>query len=88
VLEEQGVPAVDLLGAATELHRCDGYVVLVVDPQTGEADAHGPHSGLVATLEADRMRTEFDRAELTDVSVYVVRLHRPRLDGAGGDRTP
>lgn len=82
MLEEQGIPAVDLLGATAELHDCDGYVVLVVDPQTGEADAHGPHSGLVATLEADRMRNELDRADLTDVSVYVVRLHRPQSDRA------
>lgn len=77
VLEDQSLPAADLLGAAAELHRCDGYVVLVVDPQTGEVDAHGPHSGIVATLEADRMRGEFDRAELPDVGVHVVRLHRP-----------
>lgn len=64
------------------LSDCDGYVVLVVDPETGEADAHGPYDGLGATGHAQQLRSDFDRAELADVQVRVVRLHRPR-----GDRT-
>ena len=62
------------------LHDCDGYVVLTVDPETGEADAHGPFDGLGATCHAQRLRREFDRAELADVQVHIVRLHRPRPD--------
>lgn len=62
------------------LHACDGYVVLTVDPETGEADAHGPYDGLGATSHAERLRGDFDRAELADVLVRVVRLHRPRRD--------
>lgn len=59
------------------LHDCDGYVVLIVDPETGEADAHGPYDGLGATHRAQQLRTDFDRAELSDVLVQVVRLHEP-----------
>lgn len=64
-----------LVAAAEQLARCDGYIVLAVDPQTGEVDAHGPYDGLAATLKADRLRHEFDEGGLTDVSVGVVRLH-------------
>lgn len=60
------------------LHDCDGYVVLAVDPETGEADAHGPYDGLGATQRAEQLRRDFDRGELGDVLVYVVRLHWPR----------
>jgi hypothetical protein len=59
------------------LHDCDGYVVLAVDPETGEADAHGPYDGLAATCQAQRLRHDFDHAELGDVLVRIVRLHRP-----------
>lgn len=60
------------------LHDCDGYVVLAVDPETGEADAHGPYDGLGASRHAEQLRSEFDHAELADVLVRIVRLHRPR----------
>lgn len=60
------------------LYDCDGYVVLAVDPETGEADAHGPYDGLGATRHAQQLRSDFDHAELGDVLVHVVRLHRPR----------
>jgi hypothetical protein len=64
-----------LIAAAEQLGQCDGYIVLAVDPQTGEVDAHGPYDGMEATLKADRLRVEFDEGGLTDVSVGVVRLH-------------
>ena len=60
------------------LYHCDGYVVLVADPETGEADAHGPYDGLGATRHAQQLRSDFDHAELGDVLVRIVRLHRPR----------
>jgi hypothetical protein len=66
-----------LIAAAEQLGQCDGYIVLAVDPQTGEVDAHGPYDGMAATLKADRLRREFDEGGLTDVSVGVVRLHAP-----------
>jgi hypothetical protein len=64
-----------LVAAAEKLTQCDGYVVLAVDPQTGEVDAHGPFDGLTATIKADRLRHEFDSGGLEDVTVGVVRLH-------------
>jgi hypothetical protein len=64
-----------LVAAAEQLGQCDGYIVLAVDPQTGEVDAHGPYDGMAATLKADRLRHEFDEGGLNDVSVGVVRLH-------------
>ena len=45
-----------LLAAAADLDECDGYVVLVFDPETGELDAHGPYEGVEATLRAEEMR--------------------------------
>ena len=39
------VPHVDWLTAQAELDDCDGYVVLAVDPQTGEVDATARSSG-------------------------------------------
>ena len=65
-----------LIDAAAQLTQCDGYVVLAVDPQTEEVDAHGPFDGLMATLKADQLRRDFDRGGLEDVSIGVVRLHR------------
>ena len=65
-----------LVAAAEKLTQCDGYVVLAVDPQTGEVDAHGPFDGLTATIKADQLRRDFDRGGLEDVSVGVVRLHQ------------
>lgn len=64
-----------LVAAAEKLTQCDGYVVLAVDPQTGEVDAHGPFDGLTATIKADQLRRDFDRGGLEDVTVGVVRLH-------------
>ncbi|MFC5992766.1 hypothetical protein ACFQE5_00910 [Pseudonocardia hispaniensis] len=64
-----------LIAAAEKLTQCDGYVVLAVDPQTGEVDAHGPFDGLTATIKADQLRRDFDRGGLEDVTVGVVRLH-------------
>ncbi len=78
-MSDTNVHTADRLSAQiASLHACDGYVVLVVDPETGEADAHGPYDGLGATRHAQQLRREFDRAELADVMVHVVRLHRPR----------
>jgi hypothetical protein len=59
------------------LDTCDGYIVLVVDPNTDEADAHGPYDGLTATTTADRLRFDFDTDDLVDVGVSVIRLHHP-----------
>ncbi|GAA4776820.1 hypothetical protein GCM10023200_06890 [Actinomycetospora chlora] len=67
-----------LLAAAADLDECDGYVVLVFDPETGELDAHGPYEGVEATLRAEEMRREFDDDGLRDVHIRVSRLHRPR----------
>ena len=74
VLNER--PAV-LLEAAADLDECDGYVVLVFDPQTGEMDAHGPYEGVAATLRAEELRRNFDEDDLPDVVVRVSRLHLP-----------
>lgn len=74
VLNEQ--PAT-LLAAAADLDECDGYVVLVFDPETGEMDAHGPYEGFAATLRAEEMRRNFDEDGLPDVVVRVSRLHMP-----------
>ena len=47
-----------LIAAAEKLTQCDGYVVLAVDPQTGEVDAHGPFDGMTATVKADQLRRD------------------------------
>ncbi|MDD7937650.1 hypothetical protein PHK61_04350 [Actinomycetospora lutea] len=70
--------AIDWVEAQTELDRCDGYVVLAVDPQTGEVDAHGPFPGIDAVEIADDMRSTLDREGLDDVVVRVVRWHQDR----------
>ncbi|MDD7966874.1 hypothetical protein [Actinomycetospora lemnae] len=72
---------IDWIAVQTELDRCDGYVVLAVDPQTGEVDAHGPYPGLDALQTADGLRQTLDREGLHDVVVRVVRWHQQR----GGD---
>ncbi|MEJ2862526.1 hypothetical protein [Actinomycetospora flava] len=69
---------IDWVEAQTELDRCDGYVVLAVDPQTGEVDAHGPFPGMDAIEIADDMRETLDREGLDDVAVRVVRWHQDR----------
>jgi hypothetical protein len=72
---------IDWIAVQTDLDRCDGYVVLAVDPQTGEVDAHGPYPGLDALQTADGLRRTLDREGLDDVVVRVVRWHQQR----GGD---
>jgi hypothetical protein len=66
-----------LLAAVADLDECDGYVVLVFDPETGEMDAHGPYEGVAATLRAEELRRTFDHDDLADVVVRVSRLHLP-----------
>jgi hypothetical protein len=76
-LDDNGTPdEVILVKAMETLSQCDGYAVLAGDPQTGEVDAHGPFDGLTATIEADRLRRDFDSGGLEDVRVDVVRWHR------------
>jgi hypothetical protein len=69
-----------LLDRIAELDACDSYIVLVVDPQTRESDAHGPYSGPVALCVADGFRHDFDGGGLADVEVSVTRLHPPSSD--------
>ena len=78
VIMEHDDHAAALLAAAAELDGCDAYIVLVIDPETAEVDAHGPFEGVEATLRADEFRRELDRDDLRDVLVRVSRLHRPR----------
>lgn len=78
--------AIDWIGTQIDLDRCDGYVVLAADPQTGEVDAHGPFPGVAALTTADGTRARLDREGLEDIVVRVVRWHRDRADDAGGDR--
>jgi hypothetical protein len=59
------------------LDACEGYVVLIADPETQEIDVYGPYDGIQASLTADRLRGEFDTDDLADVDVRVVRWHRP-----------
>jgi hypothetical protein len=76
-LDDNGTPdEVILVKAMETLSQCDGYAVLAGDPQTGEVDARGPFDGLTATIEADRLRRDFDSGGLEDVRVDVVRWHR------------
>jgi hypothetical protein len=60
--------------AAASAQQVARYVVVAVDPQTGEVDAHGPFDGLTATLIADRLRRDFNRGGLDDVTVGVVHI--------------
>lgn len=76
--EIEQLSRIDWVEAQTELDRCDGYVVLAVDPQTGEVDAHGPFPGLDAVEIADDMRVTLDREGLDDIVVRVVRWHQDR----------
>ncbi|NMO93895.1 hypothetical protein HH311_29390 [Actinomycetospora sp. TBRC 11914] len=65
-----------LLDRAHDIDACDGYVVMVADPDTNAVDTHGPFDGMAAAVEADRRRVELDAEELHDVVVRVVRWHR------------
>ena len=58
----------------------DGFVVVVVDPVTGESDCYGPYREADAREQAQWRRLEFDFADLPDVVVGTVRWH------AEGDR--
>jgi hypothetical protein len=73
-----GVPEPDWVGSMAALDDCDGYVVLVVDPQTAEVDAHGPYGGPDAAIAADSLTTSLTAEGLDDVVVRIVRLHLPR----------
>jgi hypothetical protein len=64
-----------MLERVHDIDACDGYLVVVSDPDTGAVDAHGPFDGLGAAVEADRRRHEFDAAQLDDVVINVVRWH-------------
>jgi hypothetical protein len=67
----------DWLDAVAALDECDGYVVLMIDPQTGEVDASGPFGGPDAVVAAEALRTSLDSEDLADVVVRIVRLHLP-----------
>ena len=67
----------DLIDAVAALDECDGYVVLMVDPQTAEVDAHGPFGGPDAAVAAESLRASLDAEDLGDVVVRIVRLHLP-----------
>jgi hypothetical protein len=69
--------APDWLDAVAALDECDGYVVLMIDPQTGEVDANGPFGGPDAVVAAEALRTSLDAEDLADVVVRIVRLHLP-----------
>jgi hypothetical protein len=73
----------DWVDTVAALDECDGYVVLMVDPQTAEVDAHGPFGGPDAVVTADSLRASLDSEGLDDVAVRVVRLHLP-TGGATG----
>lgn len=60
-----------------DLDDCAGYIVLVTDPETREADAHGPYTGLDAVCVADAFRRDLDAVDLAEVQVTVTRLHLP-----------
>lgn len=61
-----------------ELEQCDGLMVLVLDPVTGAADTYGPYPAGRARAEAHGRRQELDAEDLTEVTVALVRHHRPR----------
>ena len=67
----------DWFDAVAALDECDGYVVLMIDPQTAEVDAHGPFGGPDAAVAADALRASLDSEDLADVAVRIVRLHLP-----------
>lgn len=58
------------------------FIVLVLDPETGEIDSYGPYTYGRALSEACRRRDEYEREALDDVIVAVVPLHPgPPLGG-------
>lgn len=72
----------DWVETMASLDDCDGYVVLMVDPQTAEVDAHGPYGGPDAAVAAEMLTSSLAEEGLGDVVVRIVRLHFP----AGGGR--
>ncbi|MEJ2868945.1 hypothetical protein WCD74_14325 [Actinomycetospora sp. OC33-EN08] len=76
-LDEEVDGGPDWVEALAALDECDGYVVLMVDPQTSEVDAHGPYGGPEAAIAADSLRTSLTAEGLEDVVVRIVRLHLP-----------
>lgn len=67
----------DWIDTVAGLDDCDGYVVLMIDPQTAEVDANGPFGGPDATVAAESLRSSLDSEGLDDVMVRIVRLHLP-----------
>lgn len=71
----------DNAGAARQPHD-DGiggaYVVVIVDPATGEVDIEGPFPAVEAMVAADRTRLEMDASGLSEFTVTLSRLRRPR----------
>ena len=65
-----------LLPSAEALEACDGWLVLVADPATGDLDTYGPYLHPGAARDAERRRRELDDEDLTDVVVTLVRWHR------------
>ena len=68
---------VDWLAAIARLDECDGYALIVVDPQTSATDIYGPYEGLGAITAADELRRSLDAEGLDDVEVRVARMHMP-----------
>jgi hypothetical protein len=66
-----------LTDVLVEIEACDGYVVFVADPATGEMDAHGPYDGAQACQQAAELRADLDAVGLHDVTVRISRLHLP-----------
>jgi len=54
------------------------YVVVAVDPATGEVDAEGPFTAVEAMVVADRVRVELDANGLSEFMVTLARLRQPR----------
>ncbi|HTK66238.1 MAG TPA: hypothetical protein VL595_27920 [Pseudonocardia sp.] len=54
------------------------YIVVAVDPATGEVDAEGPFTAVEAMVVADRVRLELDESGLNEFTVTLTRLRRPR----------
>lgn len=78
---EDAAEGPDWVEALAALDDCDGYVVLMIDPETAEVDAHGPYGGPDAAVAAESLRTSLDAEGLHDVTVRIVRLHLPRRAG-------
>lgn len=58
-----------------DLDGCDGYLVIVADPDSRAMDAYGPLDEFSATREVDLRRQELDTEQLYDIFTGVVRWH-------------